>query len=260
MAELDSRPVSSVRDFTPVRPTLPPPEQITSDGVTRKFSIRTEKGVVHVAKFHEWQLRGHPEALEAFGVIKLDWLPGLPGNMKTHQIVVFAPDGRALMGAWPGKRPNLPSLSIEKASRTTFRVRLPLTSEERAEYEEFRRLQDERSGREHRARHKREDADARIATLPESSDEYRTLCFARVGVGMIKARAMLQGWGGFRASDELLDEFDEAALRIRHVILKSRVLFDKRARDGLIIAERARVAGNDPLFQQFLAKVVVGKG
>lgn len=147
MADLDSRPVSSVRDFTPIRPTLPPPEQVTSDEHGhRHFSIQTAKGTISVQEwFREWQLRGTAEALEAFGAIHLEWLPGRTGNGKTRQTVVFAPDGRIFLGSWRGSGLRaLPHISIAKSSGEIITVHMRFNGAERAQFDEFQRQREQR--------------------------------------------------------------------------------------------------------------------
>lgn len=147
MADLDSRPVSSVRDFTPARPTLPPPDQVTSDEHGyRRFSGKTAKGTISVEEWYrgEWRLRGTAEALEAFGVIHPEWLPGRPGNGRTRQTVVFSPDGRIVLGSWKGGEPTLPHIAIQKEGERKFSVYMPFNSEERAARDEYCRQQEER--------------------------------------------------------------------------------------------------------------------
>lgn len=146
MADLDSRPVSSVRGFTPARPTFPPPEQVTSDEHGyRNFSIKTAKGTISVQEWYrEWRLRGTAEALEAFGAIHPEWLPGLAGNGKVLQKVVFAPDGRIVLGVWKGTKPKLPHITIQKEGERSYSVYMPFNSEERAARDEYCRQQEER--------------------------------------------------------------------------------------------------------------------
>lgn len=146
MADLDSRPVSSVRDFTPARPTFPPFSQIECDKYGwPHFSIQTAKGEIRVeAWWCEWRLHGTAEALEAFGAIILEWLPGRPGNGKTRQGVAFAPDGRIFLGSWKGGRPALPHISITKTSGRTLTVKMPFNSAEQAQIDEFQRQREQR--------------------------------------------------------------------------------------------------------------------
>ena len=147
MADLDSKPVSSVRNFKPVRPTFPPAEQVecNQDGL-RRFSVQTPRGAIAIEEmyYRAWGLRGQPEALEAFGAIKSEWLPGLPGNGRSRQTVVFAPDGRIFLGSWKGGRPPLPHITIAKNYGRTFTVFMPFNSAELAESEEFRRQCEQR--------------------------------------------------------------------------------------------------------------------
>jgi len=146
MADVDSRPVSSVRDFMPTRPTLPPPEQVTCNRYGwRTFSIQTAKGQIHVELTpYRWQLRGRPEALESFGAIHSEWLPGRPGNSRTRQTVVFEPGGCILLGSWKGRQPRLPHISIAKNSGQTFTVLIPFNDSEQAQFDELQRQREQR--------------------------------------------------------------------------------------------------------------------
>ncbi|MCC4114657.1 hypothetical protein LLG90_04745 [Aromatoleum toluclasticum] len=146
MADLDSRPVSSVRDFTPARPTFPQHSQVECDkDGYRSFTIPTPKGEVRAEEgWGEWRLRGTAEALEAFGAIDMEWLPGRPGNGNVRQKVVFGTDGRIFLGVWRGRHPRLPYISIAKSDERTFTVEMPFNSAEQAEFHEFRRQREQR--------------------------------------------------------------------------------------------------------------------
>lgn len=61
------------------------------------FDIETSAGPIH-CKLTWWHIEctGSIQALSAYGLLRDEWMPGLPGNNKTRQAVLFTENGPAL--------------------------------------------------------------------------------------------------------------------------------------------------------------------
>ncbi len=57
------------------------------------FTIETPKGYVRVRAYRKFECFGTAEALEAAGLLHPSWLPGLPGNNKSKQTILFTREG-----------------------------------------------------------------------------------------------------------------------------------------------------------------------
>jgi hypothetical protein len=97
------------------------------------FEIRTPKGTVKAFSYRgdEWECLGTVDALAAGGFLRPEWCPGLPGNNKTRQTVIFK-DGRAwlIYGNRASSNLDLPHIVIKRASAKKFYVELPATKEQ----------------------------------------------------------------------------------------------------------------------------------
>ncbi|MDQ1315836.1 MAG: hypothetical protein QG662_1945, partial [Pseudomonadota bacterium] len=71
-----------------------------------------------------WRCRGSAESLAAHGLLRLDWLPGLPGNNKTSQTVFFGGDGPELFrgNRRGGKFFDVEFITIKRVSSATYAV------------------------------------------------------------------------------------------------------------------------------------------
>lgn len=75
-------------------------EEITENSRHRLyFEIETHKGAIKASSYSGtyWTCLGTADALEAVGLLRPEWCPGLPGNGKTRQAVVFDADGARLV-------------------------------------------------------------------------------------------------------------------------------------------------------------------
>ena len=97
------------------------------------FEIETYKGTIKVSSYggKYWDLLGTADALESAGYIQPEWCPGLPGNNKSRQTVVFK-DGRQWLvyGNRAGSTLNFPHIIILRASAKKFCVELPATKKQ----------------------------------------------------------------------------------------------------------------------------------
>ena len=99
------------------------------------FTVRTPSGTISVEASSYgnglWRCRGRAESLAAHGLLRPDWLPGLPGNNKVSQTFFFGDDGPELFrGNRCGRKFDAEFITIKRVSRTTFLVEVPATTEQ----------------------------------------------------------------------------------------------------------------------------------
>ncbi|WP_413439132.1 hypothetical protein ACFDAU_06240 [Sulfuriferula sp. GW1] len=126
------------------------------------FTIQTPFGPILVEGCgSRWCCRGNAESLAAHGLLRLDWLPGLPGNNKVSQTVFFGDDGPELFhGNRRGRKFNADLITIKRASSTTFEVTMPATAEQSKSLKLIHKEYHERSLRkiaERRAQQEQDD-------------------------------------------------------------------------------------------------------
>lgn len=89
------------------------------------FEIRTHKGTIKATSYwgERWECLGTVDALEAAALLRPEWCPGLAGNNKTRQTVVFK-DGMAwlIYGNRAGSNLKYPHIVIKRASANKFCV------------------------------------------------------------------------------------------------------------------------------------------
>lgn len=126
MANTDSITANSniiSRRFGLPRISIPKDYAETDGSIT--FKIKTYNGTIDISSRGrvKWECRGTVSALEAVGFLRADWCPGLPGNNKTRQTVLFEADGPQLVyGNRCGKIMASPFIVIERASTNNFIV------------------------------------------------------------------------------------------------------------------------------------------
>jgi hypothetical protein len=103
------------------------------------FVLDTPAGPVHVkAYWWEFECRGEAPALIAAGLTRAEWLPGLPGNQKTRQQVLFDSTGPRLhVGRGLGKKQTQPHITVCRCSSRTFVVEVPATPDQCRRLEAF---------------------------------------------------------------------------------------------------------------------------
>lgn len=119
------------RRFGLPRISIPKDYAETDGSIT--FKIKTHNGTIDVSSWgnYKWECRGTVSALEAGGFLRPDWLPGLPGNNKTRQTVLFEADGpRLLYGNRCGKKKVCPYLVIKRISTNKFAVEVETTGDQ----------------------------------------------------------------------------------------------------------------------------------
>lgn len=118
-------------DFMPVReiPVLTIPDiGVEEHGYALRFRIANLRGAIDVEGRHDkWHCTGRAEALSGAGLIDMAWLPGMPGNNKVSQTVIFC-DGVAAPYRGNPKGRNLGNyIRIMRASGHRFEVEIPAT-------------------------------------------------------------------------------------------------------------------------------------
>jgi len=97
------------------------------------FKIETHNGTIDVSSWGtiKFECRGTVSALEAGGFLRPDWCPGLPGNNKTRQTVLFEAEGvRLIYGNRASKKLPAPFIVIKRESANKFAVEVPTTKEQ----------------------------------------------------------------------------------------------------------------------------------
>lgn len=129
------------------------------------FKLGTAEGPVHVRAYWKiWECRGTVAALVAGGLLLPEWCPGLPGNNKTRQQVLFNSDGPRLpLGNTRGKKQQGARITVCRTSARSFMVEVPATLSQQKRLEEF---QEKR-----RAKLAAEMEKKRLACKPDANKE-----------------------------------------------------------------------------------------
>lgn len=119
-------------DFMPVReiPVLTIPDTgVEEHGYELRFRIANLHGVIDVKGHHaKWYCIGRAEALSEAGLIDMAWRPGVPGNNKVSQTVVFSDGVAAPYRGNPRGRRDLGSyIRIIRIPGHRFEVEIPAT-------------------------------------------------------------------------------------------------------------------------------------
>lgn len=148
-------------DFMPARkiPVLTIPDiGVEEHDISLRFRIANLHGVIDVEGCHgKWHCIGHAEALSGAGLIEMAWLPGMPGNNKISQTVIFG-DGVAKPYRGNPKGRNLGHhIRIRRTSGHRFEVEIPATPDQTERLKAVSRQYYDRLQKE-RARHQRDEA------------------------------------------------------------------------------------------------------
>lgn len=149
------------------------------------FEIISSYGNVEVTALQRRiDCSGTYHALAAHGLLRAEWLPGMPGNNKVQQRVVFDKDGpRLIAGNLRGTRVPEEILTIQKVSRDRYAVVFPPTDAQQEFLEAFyKKADDERRAQLEEARR----AEYKRAQKLRSPGEYRGDCLRTLeGVKMM---------------------------------------------------------------------------
>lgn len=177
-----------------------PPSAVARSGDKPWFVIDTTEGPIEVTGWRGMlQCHGTQEALLARGLIAPAWLPGLPGNNRSRQTVVFDPAGPHLvLGNRRGARLDHPYLVVVRRSARTYTVELSVSPEQKAKLDAIhkQRLSEEREARE------RQEATCgergpQNDTVPESQEDRarHTVRLADAMLNQLRGLAMVEHKG-----------------------------------------------------------------
>lgn len=166
-------------------PKVPIPANIVESADGRiSFKIQTHNGEIDVTGYgrrSKWKCTGNVSALVTAGFIRAEWCPGLPGNNKIRQTVLFEADGpRMVYGNRRGATMSAPFIVITRVSANKFVVEVPTTKEQdglisQAMERGIQRMQDERRREEsNRIQMKRrQDKDERYSRYYKSPSLFK---------------------------------------------------------------------------------------
>jgi hypothetical protein len=141
------------------------------------FTIPTDAGQVSAyAYWKSIEVKGSAVQLLLLRLLRPEWLPGVPGNGKTMQTVVFEPTGPRLLCS-KGSRQQLPHIVIKRISRISYSVKIPATDSQIALIQRASDEFDEQKKRDEQEKAKLEwrqknEAD-RLKCAPKGADEFR---------------------------------------------------------------------------------------
>lgn len=154
-------------------PATPPRVTIPDVGVAEGkygqliFTIGTHQGPISVESrgaTSRWRCRGTAAALIEQGLTDPVWLPGLHGNNKTRQSVLFGPDGpRLLHGNRKGRKLDGEIVTVIRESKNAFTAEIPATPEQATRIESLYDSWRERDRRDHGARMAEKERQAYLA-------------------------------------------------------------------------------------------------
>ena len=97
------------------------------------FALETALGPIHVkAYWNEFNCRGTADALIAARLARAEWFPGLLGNQKSRQVILFDSTGPTVLkgGLKNKKKPTQPYITVCRASPRNFVVEMPATPDQ----------------------------------------------------------------------------------------------------------------------------------
>lgn len=131
--------------FGMLRVKMPANAALDDDGFV-VFVMNTAAGPVRVkAYWNEFECRGKAHALIAAGLTRAEWFPGLPGNQKSRQRVIFDSTGpRLYAGRGGAQKETPPYITVCRYSSSTFAVEVPATPEQCKRLEVFHKQRADR--------------------------------------------------------------------------------------------------------------------
>lgn len=209
----------------------------------RTHTLTTECGKLVVSELrHCRTVEGSAAALEAYGLLKQEWLPGLPGNNAIRQTVVFAPSGTWLIhGNRRGSKLRYPFAVIVRTSSNRYIVEQNYTDEERSIMEAFYDEQWKRKKAEARAVAEGSFPSGR----PKTALEWKKACLADIDCVLrwLSEDEQLAGacGGRFKFNDSTQRQILACVEELRSVILGGSVVGRQPRRDGNVIYLPAQV-------------------
>ena len=207
------------------------------------FKIKTSKGGIKVTssgyKRGIWKCRGDVPSLVAGGFIQPDWCPGLHGNNKTRQTVMFENDIPQLVyGNHRGTTLPHPNIVIIRVSKKKFEVEVLATKEQCEIISQSRARWDERCKNERLLKEQQEKLKQKEEKRKQKPDRYFSPIFFKnyaisfLNIGLIAAMKELRGEHEFSEYGEMTICIDEqsaqdilcASERLVDTIRKAKVI------------------------------------
>lgn len=191
-----------------------------------RFVLNTAAGPVYVkAYWYVLECRGGAAALIAAGLTRAEWFPGLPGNQKTRQQVIFGSTGpRLLPGGSKGKKQTQPHITVCRYSSRTFSVEVPATPDQCERIEiSFNQLQ-AREEKKRQAAYGKSIEEERIAEWNSKTQEDVRAELAQMAslLGRLLSIRLLDS--RFRYVEEVMTEVDRHLGAARQALLIGKML------------------------------------
>lgn len=191
------------------------------------FELSTAVGLVRVKSWgrRHWVCRGTVAALAAAGLLRPGWCPGIPGNGKTRQGVIFDSTGpRLLVGGHKGRSLKEAHITVCRHSARTFSVEIPMSPEHAARVDamqdQWRIDQDAKKRRDQRAEYAEDEKQRRLALTQQdirsSSTSMLTSCE--------DVLSRIQDGTRFRYADDVTAQINQHLQATKQLLLTGKIL------------------------------------
>ncbi|MDP1682711.1 MAG: hypothetical protein Q8L39_13190 [Burkholderiales bacterium] len=175
---------------------------------------------------------GNFESLAAYGLLRADWLPGIPGNNKLRQTIIFGDDGpRLVIGNRRGSKITPSHIVIVRKSARRYVVIVSLTADQNKFLDEY---VEERRRRENEKQMQRESQI--YAYKPQSPGEVRHDCLRLFYAAMSVNNARLAE-SGFHYDQDSKDRINKAYGELRRALAEGGIVQGASGltRDGNVV-------------------------
>ena len=191
------------------------------------FTLNTAAAPVRVESWgtSHWVCRGTVAALVAAGLLRPEWCPGIPGNGKSRQAVLFDSTGPGLLvGGHKGRRLKEAHITVCRYSARAFSVEIPMTPEQVEQVEQLRNQwragRDAKEEKDRWAEYEKKREQGRRAmtqhAFREMSESMLTTC-----EGVLLA---VQKESRFRYADDVTAQVNQHLQAARQLLLTGKIL------------------------------------
>lgn len=224
------KPVPPATGFPSI--AIPEDFQVDKDGHPT-FKLESVRGDIQVfCSFHGLECAGSFEALAAYGLLMADWLPGIPGNNKLRQTVIFGDDGpRLVIGNRRGSKITSSYIVIVRKSARRYAVIVPLTTEQ------YKFIDEHYQEHARRKNEKRMQRESQIyAYKPQSPGEVRHDCLRMFDTAMSVNNARLAE-SEFHYDQDSKDRINKAYGDLRRALAEGGIVQDASGltREGNVV-------------------------
>lgn len=205
-----------------------------------RFTLNTAVDPVRVESWgtRHWDCRGTVAALVAAGLLRPEWCPGIPGNCKSRQAVLFDSTGpRLLVGGHKGRPLKEAHITVCRYSARTFSVEIPMTPVQAEQVEKLRnQWRAERDAKEEKDRwaeyEKKREQDRRAMTQHAFRELAESMLTSCEGVLLT-----IQKESRFRYVDDVTTQVNQHLRAARQLLLTGRILLasPQYQRDGNVV-------------------------